>query len=48
MVDFVDGICDTAAGLRLSRSLQRKCVFRRFENELYERHPENRSGPARS
>ena len=40
MVDFADGISDRAAGLRLSRALQGKGAFRRFKNELYQRHPE--------
>lgn len=40
MVDFADGISDRAAGERLSRSLQGKGAFRRFKNELYQRHPE--------
>ena len=40
MVDFADGISDRGAGERLSRSLQGKGAFRRFKNELYQRHPE--------
>jgi hypothetical protein len=40
MVDFADGISDPAAGERLSRSLQGKGAFRRFKNELYQRHPD--------
>ena len=40
MVDFADGISDRAAGRRLSRSLQGRGAFRRFKNELYQRHPE--------
>ena len=40
MVDFTHGISDRAAGERLSRSLQGKGAFRRFKNELYQRHPE--------
>ena len=40
MVDFAEGISDRAAGRRLSRSLQGKGAFRRFKNELYQRHPE--------
>ncbi len=40
MVDFADGISDHAAGERLSRSLQGKGAFRRFKNELYQRHPD--------
>jgi hypothetical protein len=40
MVDFADGISDRAAGERLRRSLQGKGAFRRFKNELYQRHPD--------
>jgi hypothetical protein len=40
MVDFADGIRDRDAGQRLSRSLQGKGAFRRFKNELYQRHPD--------
>jgi hypothetical protein len=40
MVDFAEGISDRAAGRSLSRSLNGKGAFRRFRNELYERHPE--------
>ena len=40
MVDFAEGISDRAAGLRLGRALQGKGAFRRFKNELYQRHPE--------
>jgi hypothetical protein len=40
MVDFADGISDHAAGQRLRRSLEGKGAFRRFKNELYQRHPE--------
>lgn len=40
MVDFADGISDHAAGTALHRSLQGKGAFRRFKNELYQRHPE--------
>ncbi|NLW99117.1 MAG: hypothetical protein GXY39_05365, partial [Actinomycetales bacterium] len=40
MVDFADGISDRAAGERLHRSLQGKGAFRRFKNELYQRHPD--------
>jgi Uncharacterised protein family (UPF0158) len=35
MADFADGISDLAAG----DSLQGKGAFRRFKNELYQRHP---------
>ena len=40
MADLADGINDRAVGRSLSRSLQGKWAFRRFRNELYERHPE--------
>ena len=40
MVDFAEGISDRTAGERLSRSLEGKRAFRRFKNELYQRHPE--------
>jgi hypothetical protein len=40
MVDFADGISDRAAGDRLHGSLQGKGAFRRFKNELYQRHPD--------
>ena len=40
MVDFADGISDRAAGQRLRRCLEVKGAFRRFKNELYQRHPE--------
>ncbi len=40
MLDFADGISDHAAGSALHRSLQGKGAFRRFKNELYQRHPE--------
>ena len=40
MVDFADGISDRAAGRSLSRSLNGRGAFRRFRNEIYERHPE--------
>ena len=40
MVDFADGISERGAGERLSRALEGKGAFRRFKNELYQRHPE--------
>jgi hypothetical protein len=40
MVDFADGISDRGVGERLRRSLEGKGAFRRFKNELYQRHPE--------
>ena len=40
MVDFAEGISDRAAGGSLSRALAGRGAFRRFRNELYERHPE--------
>lgn len=39
MVDFAEGISDRAAGRSLSQSLTGKGAFRRFRNELHERHP---------
>jgi hypothetical protein len=39
MVDFADGISDRSAGDALHRALQGKGAFRRFKNELYQRHP---------
>ena len=40
MADFAEGISDRAAGEALHRSLQGKGAFRRFKNELYQRHPD--------
>ena len=40
MADFADGISDRAAGDSLHRALQGKGAFRRFKNELYQRHPD--------
>ena len=40
MVDFADGLSDRDTGQRLSRSLKGRETFRRFRNEVYERHPE--------
>jgi hypothetical protein len=40
MADFAEGISDSAAGRRLSHCLQGRGVFRRFKNQLYERHPD--------
>lgn len=40
MVDFAEGISDRFAGERLHRSLEGKGPFRRFKDELYERHPD--------
>jgi hypothetical protein len=40
MADFAEGISDSAAGRQLTESLQGRGAFRRFKNELYERHPE--------
>ena len=40
MADFADGISDRAAGRRLTQSLQGRGAFRRFKNQLYQRHPE--------
>ena len=40
MADFAQGISDSAAGRQLAQSLQGRGAFRRFKNQLYERHPE--------
>jgi hypothetical protein len=40
MVDFAEGISNRVAGRDLSRALDGRGAFRRFRNELYERHPE--------
>jgi len=40
MADFADGISDSAAGRRLTRSLQGRGAFRRFKKQVYEHHPE--------
>jgi hypothetical protein len=40
MTDFADVITDEAVGRRLARALQGKGAFRRFSNELQERHRE--------
>ena len=40
MVDFADGLSDRRTGERLSRTLQGKGAFRRFRNELHQRHPD--------
>lgn len=40
MVDFAEGISDRAAGDSLSRALDGRGAFRRFRNELYQRHPD--------
>ena len=40
MVDFADGLSDLDAGRSLSRALAGRGAFRRFRNDLYERHPE--------
>lgn len=40
MVDFAEGISDRVAGERLQRSLEGKGPFRRFKDELYQRHPD--------
>ncbi len=40
MADFADGISDSAAGRRLTQSLQGRGAFRRFKNQVYEHHPE--------
>jgi hypothetical protein len=40
MADFAEGISDSAAGRRLTQSLQGRGAFRRFKNQVYEHHPE--------
>jgi hypothetical protein len=40
MEDFAAGISDTRASQRLMRAIDGRGAFRRFKNELYERHPE--------
>jgi hypothetical protein len=40
MLDFADGISDRDAGECLRHALEGKGAFRRFNNELYQRHPE--------
>ncbi|TWG92697.1 uncharacterized protein UPF0158 [Nocardioides sp. J9] len=40
MVDFAQRISDRRAGERLSRALQGRGAFRRFGNELHQRHPD--------
>ena len=40
MVDFAEGISDGRAGERLGRTLEGKGAFRRFRNELHQRHPD--------
>jgi hypothetical protein len=39
MVDFAEGISDRDAGRDLGRALDGRGAFRRFRNELYQRHP---------
>ena len=40
MADFAAGISDPTASRRLTRAIDGRGAFRRFKNELYERHPE--------
>lgn len=40
MVDFAEGVSDSAAGRRLTQALQGRGAFRRFKNQLYQHHPE--------
>ena len=40
MVDFAEGISDARARRDLTQSLKRRGGFRRFKEQLYERHPE--------
>jgi hypothetical protein len=40
MADFAEGISDSVVGRQLADSLQGRGAFRRFKNQVYERHPE--------
>jgi hypothetical protein len=40
MADLAEGISDRKAGQDLTLSLTGRSVFRRFKNQIYERHPE--------
>lgn len=40
MVDFAAGLTDLDAGKNLARALNGRGAFRRFKNEVYQRHPE--------
>ncbi len=40
MADFAERVSDDAASRSLATALQGRGAFRRFKNELYERHPE--------
>lgn len=40
MADFVDGISDEKAQNRLGRAIDGRGAFRRFKDELYDRHPD--------
>ena len=40
MADLADGLSDTAAGRRLTQSLQGRGAFRRCKNQLCQHHPE--------
>ncbi len=40
MADFADGISDDVAGRHLAQALHGRGVFRRFKDQLYDRHPE--------
>jgi hypothetical protein len=40
VVDFAEGISDSAVRRQLVRSMQGRGAFRRFRNQVYERHPE--------
>jgi hypothetical protein len=40
MADFAEGISDSVVGRQLAESLQGRGAFRRFKNQVYERHPE--------
>ena len=40
MADFAEGISDAEASRLLKQALHGRGAFRRFKNELYQRHPE--------
>lgn len=40
MADFAGGISDGVARRQLTQSLQGRGAFRRFKNQIYERHPD--------
>ncbi len=40
MVDFAGGISDLSVGTQLAQALQGRGAFRRFKNQIYQRHPD--------